>query len=501
MRFVHLYCLLALLGQTTATALVFAQGPIIDSDPAPGRSPGPPVNYSPVPLSGKKANLRRFDDKIGALQKVEGVAVASSAVVNTPSTHTPPAFISSPTASSLLSTAVDDNNYNGSSSARRSSAAGRGPPASGDGSTTSSPVDERNNLSHHHKSSNNNDNSRAKQRSEEEKVEEVQNHQNDKTTKDMRQEISQRSKKRGTLDSKSLAGDTLNNSSRSPSTSAPVTVNDARTSPSDIENNRRVSKNTNPGPSLRNRRNTPSSQSSNKVTTMATAKAPQEAIERIAVATVESSIDSSRIIMADEDDDLGAEDVNLFCGGDTPSERKERQRSYASEPDDVLVKLPSSELFSGSSQSGAEEDVSVKDPVTVITTNEDVSGEAPATTKSVAENVKVYARAGVDPAATGYPDESPSISTVGVVTASSPPPPPTAPAFLSASGEGSTSQGRSGGDKARGGDFARDHGVPVFVDVTHDDFDSRFGLVAGIEYRGKRKATTGWALNYLCILC
>lgn len=495
MRFAHLYCLLALLGQTTATALVFAQGPIIDSDPAPGRSPGPPVNYSPAPLSGKKDNWRRLHDKIEALQRVEeGVATASSAVANTPTTHTPPAIVASPTSASLLSTAVDDNNYNGSSSARRSSAAGRETPASGDGSTTSGPVDEQNNLSRHRKS-NNNDKRRAKQRDDEERVEEVQNHQNDKTTKDMRQGISQKSKKRSTLDGKSLAGDTLNNTSRSSSTSVPpVPVNDARTSPSEFENNQRVSKNTNPGPSLRNRRNTPSSQSSNKVTTMATAKAPQEAIERIAVATVESSIGSSRI-MADEDDDWGTEDVNLFCGGDTPLERKERQRSYASEPDDVLVKLPSSELFSGSSQSGAEGDVSAKDPVAVITTNEDVSG-APATTKSVAENVKVGARAGVDPAATGYPDQSPSISTVGVVTTSSPPPPPTAPAFLSASGDS-----KSQGSRAQGDDLARDHGVPVFVDVTHDDFDSRFGLVAGIEYRGKRKATTGWVLNYLCILC
>lgn len=450
MRLVHLFCLCAWLGSTT-TALVFAQGPIIDSDPAPGRSPGPPVNYSwPLSAAAEVVEAERKENAKKALNTAATSSVAPHSTVL--------------------------GNYNGSRAET--------PPARSilSSSTTATLSDEQNNLSS--RSSNNSTSNRERKEVKGERQrQEPQHHQNE--------EINQRTR---AADGRVLAGDSqsvtmpvlvanppMNNSSASP-----VTINDAATPKytpptAAIENSPTVSADELKNPvSPRNRR---SSSVANQINTTLTTTRPIELIERIGVATVQSPG-----LMGD---DLGEMEVNLFCG-DSPAERGARERSYASEPDDVLIKLPASELHGGEFASDGGGRV---DSVTVITRNDDdhVSAAPPdlTTTKSgdvpSVGNESVFPGATVNPL-TSYTPQSSDGEAAAAESSSSPPGAPLTTQSSSSAAHSSSSQHPVDGSASEvtWDKITRDHGVPVLVDVTHDVFDSRFGLVAGVEYRGKR---------------
>lgn len=393
---------------------MFAQGPIIDSDPAPGRSPGPPVN------SSTSSSINQFNG-----------------------TLTPP---------SVESSAPNDSALFFSSSL----------PA------------ETN-----HSDDNQSTNKMGEEEEEEQKP--SRNSQPDHLN------IVTNSNPSALAQNEEILGERLeveessmNNSSATP---GGTTIKDALVSsgnkPRASKNKDSVSTSTTAWP--RNRR---SNRGTGKASPAAktTTTTPPDPVLRIAVATVQSS---------DQDNDLGQ--VNLFCG-DTLEERRQRERRFASEPDDVIVKLQSSQVFWGrnKSESGMKRrdgDGDIDDDTQrmwqasdEVDTNTTVP--SPSSVSSVNEG-DVYP-------VTSYPDQSSSSSSSSVVTTHSSP--HTDPSVGIDADVGRSDRVKNNGNimaNDKGGGFeakdskTRDHGVPVLVDVTHDVFDSRFGLVAGIEYRGK----------------
>lgn len=503
----------------TTIALVFAQGPIIDSDPAPGRSPGPPVNYTP--LSAAVEANSGFNAKDG----ITSSASYSSPPPSQSSTFSPapPAL---PTANPMPPVSFPSphstvpGNYGGFSATTRrtETPASNGGVGVGDVNIsarqrTGNVPDEQNNLSVHGNAhspqtptiyNSNNNKSTTESRSStvglansvdgvvSPRKEESQRHQVEGSG-DL-QEITKRASAEEIIGMPAARvvvaaeEDTLNNSTTRPVTnktndaaisSGPTPVTMADDEPSDLL-------------SFRNRR------SSNQVTTTIAGPSGTESIERIAVATVPSS---RRVVRIMEDDSDG--DVRLFCGG------AELEKGFFSEPNDVLVKLPSSELFRGSGG----------DAVAVISRNEgddddgagDVLSGVAGTTKSgrdeslAVENVKVYSVEGTVTPATSYPYPSPSMrrhstvvagvesvtrsSIVGAVlsTPSNPPPDHAAEKrHKNGGGKGVPQESHFPSDGEEEGE-----GLPVLVDVTHGVFDTRSGLVAGLEYQGKCGYRTG----------
>lgn len=392
---------------------MFAQGPIIDSDPAPGRSPGPPVN------SSTSSSINQFNG-----------------------TLTPPSVESSaPNDSALF---------------------------------LSSSLPAETNHSDDNQSTN-------KMGEEEEEQKPSRNSQPD------HQNIVTNSNRSALAQNEEILGERLeveessmNNSSATP---GGTTIKDALVSsgnkPRASKNKGSVSTSTTAWP--RNRR---SNRGTGKASPAAktTTTTPPDPVLRIAVATVQSS---------DQDNDLGQ--VNLFCG-DTLEERRLRERRFASEPDDVIVKLQSSQVFWGRNKSesgmkrrdgGGDIDDDTQrmwQASDEVDTNTTVP--SPSSVSSVNEG-DVYP-------VTSYPDQSSSSSSSSVVTTHSSP--HTDPSVGIDADVGRSDRVKNNGNimaNDKGGGFeakdskTRDHGVPVLVDVTHDVFDSRFGLVAGIEYRGK----------------
>lgn len=380
---------------------MFAQGPIIDSDPAPGRSPGPPVN------SSKSSSINQFNDSVD--------------VPSTPSLMT---SSSPPNDSALfLGTLLPDDSL--LEVAEVEVEAQKQP--------ENNQQDQQNNASNP-------------------------------------SELGQGGEIQGGRSS-------MNNSSTTP---RGTTIKDASVSngnkPRTSKNKGSVSTSSTAWP--RNRR---SNGGKGKTTPATTTMTPPD-IVRIAVATVESS---------DQDDYLGQ--VNLFCG-DTPEERRLRERRYASEPDDVIVKLQSSEVFWGLNKS--ESGMKGRDG------NGDTEGKW-RSSDNVDTNTTEPSLSSVNEGdVTSYPDHSSSSSSSIVTTYSSPNTDTIDRVHPSVGFDvdddvrrgdrvkdidtvaNDKGGGNSGVFEAKDG-RTRDHGVPVRVDVTHDVFDSRFGLVAGVEYRGK----------------
>ena len=355
MRFLHLCGLLAL----TVTNIVFALGPIIDSDPAPGRSPGPPVNYSALSASVP-----------GGEGEDIGKGVRPFAVPAPSHGH------------STVSGNYEDTALSATSSTET--------PA-----TPSSPltVHGRNNLRSNHLA-NEEESPRQGLRGEKEEEEE-------------------------------------GNPPSTPSYIVTTTkeAKEGRWS-GDSEEEERFA-------SPRNRR------SSNGVT--ATTIGPKETIERIPVATVQGE--------ATTDGEWQEEpEVVLFCA-DSDSERKERERSFFNDMNDVLVKLPETRVsvvkWSEQLKSGDEKVVS----------------ETPGSVDKRVESEKI------------------SLESIGDIQSSVAVAPLVTPNINQEVGD-NKSEVNENKEQQEEKTF-RDHGVPVGIAVTHEVFDSLFGLVADLEYRGK----------------
>lgn len=479
MRLVYLCSVLALVGQTTAlvttSSTVFAQGPIIDNDPAPGRSPGPPVNYQPLSFTSPSSSSATELTKKNPLKDV----------LSTAPPHPPSSTLSSFEHSRLHSTVL--GNYKDESTLS--------PPTTTDTETpATSTVDEQQwNNSTTHDKDNEGSGRRGDVAVKEDKQKPLQNLNNHEeiTTKaitgriEQAEEITQNGTKANTEVTEEKRKDTLNYS-----TTPLAIINDAtedslprRRTTITIEKNLTESKTKNrnniPNPEVTSAGNvlmvSPRSRRSNRVTTTSPSMG---LIERIPVVTVKSKSALALHLKDDEEDEWDrVGEVNLFCG-DSVVERKQRERSYSSEPDDVLIMLPGRDL-SGDHSEVAEGG----DSVTVITTREDVTTTASSVSlgnESLVGNRKVFANVSDLYQSTS---QSPSVEDTSSTQGMS--------GIATESGSDSKSAVHQKAAEERRGvpapeEITRDHkGVPVLVDVTHDAFESRFGLVAGIEYRGE----------------
>lgn len=490
MRLVYLCSVLALIGQTTAlvttSSTVFAQGPIIYNDPAPGRSPGPPVNYQPLSFTSPSSSSAVIKTATEPTKEntLKDVLLTSSPLP-------PSSTVSSSEHSRLHSTVL--GNYKDESTLSPRTTTDTETPA-----TTAVDEQQWNNSTTHHK-----DNERRGRREEvaveEDKQKPQQNLTNPEeiTTKAITgqmgqaEEITQSGTKVSAevTEEKKKRKDTLNYS-----TTPLAIINDAtegtgrgslprRRTTITIENNLTESKNNNniPNPEVTSAGNvlmvSPRSRRSNRGTTTSPSMGQ---IERIPVVTVKSKSAIALHLKDDEEEELGrVGEVNLFCG-DSVVERKQRERSYASEPDDVLIKLPGRDLSGDHSEVAEGED-----SVTVITTRGDVGVTTTSSSVSLGNESLVGTRKVNANVSDLFQSTSQSLSVEETSATQG------MSGIATESGSDSKSAVHQKTAEERKGvpspeEITRDHkGVPVLVDVTHDAFESRFGLVAGIEYRGE----------------
>lgn len=420
MRVVYLCCVFTLVAPSTS--LLITQGP---DDPAPGRSPGPPVNYSAL-----------FEEEYA------NAFLSRVSTTNRPPSPPQTTFNNGPWPVILK------NNGTTLTTALKV------PPVTTEDVSLSSSSPPAVHIIP----------SRSNDSGDAEEEEEPQNNQNEKTN-------DRTSRRHRSGEKVKAAGDksaTMNNSEIPPVTAA----NDA-TESSAAENTKRTgglvysidSSGDGSDPTVSNILLTSPSllwprarrSSSNRITTQATttmrAIAAAEAVERIPVATVQSGISGSLLVLEDEFDD---NDVNLFCG-DSAEERQQREQSYADERDRVLVKLPDSENFK-----------------TIRGDGKNIG----ATSDKGRDAVDVAASEGVlvsdSEISFGYQSSStmsPAVSGIGG-----------AEEFSTQSESDSISEGKNG-DEIKVP--VKDNTVHIVVDVIHDVFDSFYGLVADLEYSGE----------------